>query len=171
MSDYGSIPPPPPPPPFGGFQTPQMAAAGVLANWGQRVGAYLIDFALILPFLILQFAFTPKTVTTNVNGTVNVTQSGGSALLGLLMSLIVLAITVYNRWYKGGQGQTFGKQKLGLTLVGEASGQPIGMAKAFVRDLAHILDSVFYIGFLFPLWDAKKQTFSDKLLGTVVTKA
>jgi hypothetical protein len=40
---------------------------------------------------------------------------------------------------------------------------------AFVRDLAHIVDSVIcYVGFLFPLWDAKKQTLADKIVKTVV---
>ena len=40
---------------------------------------------------------------------------------------------------------------------------------AFVRDLAHIVDSVIcYIGYLFPLWDARRQTFADKIMSTVV---
>jgi uncharacterized RDD family membrane protein YckC len=26
----------------------------------------------------------------------------------------------------------------------------------------------FFIGFLWPLWDRRRQTFADKLLGTVV---
>jgi len=77
---------------------------------------------------------------------------------------------VYNRWYLGGQGQSFGKRALGLTLVAESTGQPIGMAKAFLRDLAHIVDGLIcYIGYLFPLWDQKRQTIADKIMTTVVT--
>jgi hypothetical protein len=35
--------------------------------------------------------------------------------------------------------------------------------------LAHILDSLpCYLGYLWPLWDAKRQTFADKVMGTVV---
>jgi hypothetical protein len=40
---------------------------------------------------------------------------------------------------------------------------------AFVRDLAHILDALpCYIGFLWPIWDSKRQTFADKIMNTVV---
>jgi uncharacterized RDD family membrane protein YckC len=39
---------------------------------------------------------------------------------------------------------------------------------AFVRDLAHFLDGIFYIGYLWPLWDPKRQTFADKVCSTVV---
>ena len=40
---------------------------------------------------------------------------------------------------------------------------------AFVRQLAHILDGIpCYIGYLWPLWDAKRQTFADKVIGTYV---
>ena len=86
------------------------------------------------------------------------------------MSVIILAIVVYNRWYLGGQGQSFGKKTLGLTLVKETTGQPIGFAMAFVRDLAHTVDSIIcFVGYLFPLWDPKRQTIADKIMTTVVT--
>ena len=32
----------------------------------------------------------------------------------------------------------------------------------------HILDALTYVGFLWPLWDAKRQTFADMLMRTVV---
>ena len=126
-----------------------------------------------MPFIILRLIFAPKVAITAVNGTIGTTQSGGSTPLYLLMSLIILAIVVYNRWYMGGQGQTFGKKQLGLTLVAESTGQPIGTAKAFLRELAHIIDSLIcYVGYLFPLWDQKRQTIADKIMTTVVlTKA
>ena len=40
--------------------------------------------------------------------------------------------------------------------------------KPFIRQLAHAIDgAICYIGFLFPLWDAKRQTIADKLMKTV----
>jgi hypothetical protein len=43
------------------------------------------------------------------------------------------------------------------------------MGMAFVRDLCHIVDSLIcYIGYLFPLWDAQRQTLADKIMSTVV---
>ena len=171
----GGFPPPPGgfPPPPGGLQQPgygSLPAAEPLASWIQRFGAGLADFALVLPFLALRLVFASKISITSVGGTVATTQSGGNPPLFLLMTVITLVIVVYNRWYLGGRGQSFGKKTLGLTLVGETSGQPIGMARAFLRDLAHTVDAIIcFVGYLFPLWDRKRQTLADKIMTTVVT--
>jgi len=134
-----------------------------LASWIQRVGALLLDDVLVVPFTILAAILLPKADSAG-----NI--SGGSLPIALLLYAIGIAVAVYNRWYLGGQGQTFGKKQLGLTLVSETTGQPIGMGKAFVRDLAHVVDSVIcYVGWLFPLWDQKRQTIADKIMTTVVT--
>jgi hypothetical protein len=43
---------------------------------------------------------------------------------------------------------------------------------AFGRDVCHILDSIVcYVGFLFPLWDAKRQPLAGKIVRTVVVPA
>ena len=45
----------------------------------------------------------------------------------------------------------------------------LGGGMAFVRQIAHILDSLpCNLGYLWPLWDQKRQTFADKVLSTVV---
>jgi uncharacterized RDD family membrane protein YckC len=169
MSDYGTPPPPPPPP--GGSQQPGPVApwGAPLASWAQRAGGWLIDYVLYVPFIILEFIFAPKTVTTNINGTISSSTSGGSAALVFLMNLLILAIFIYNRCYLGGKGQTLGKKQVGLILVAESTGQPIGTGRAFLRDLAHILDSIIcYVGWFFPLWDQKRQTIADKVMTTLV---
>jgi uncharacterized RDD family membrane protein YckC len=173
MSDYGTPPPPPPgPPPSGGPLQPGPVApwGAPLATWLQRVGGYLLDYVLYVPFIILAFIFMPKTVTTtDFNGNISTSTSGGSLALALLMYLVIVAIFIYNRCYLGGKGQSFGKKQVGLLLLAESTGQPIGTGKAFLRDVCHILDSMAcYVGWLFPLWDAKRQTFADKIMTTVV---
>ncbi len=58
---------------------------------------------------------------------------------------------------------------IGTRLLSEETGQPIGTLNAFLRDLCHIIDAIIcYVGFLFPLWDAKRQTLADKIMKTVV---
>ena len=52
-------------------------------------------------------------------------------------------------------------------VVSETTGQPVGFGMSVVRQLAHILDSFCLVGYLFPLWDAKRQTFADKIMTTV----
>jgi uncharacterized RDD family membrane protein YckC len=138
-----------PPPGYG----PQ-AAAGAYANWGQRAGAYLIDIAPIIVLDIVSIAVRSAAVT-------------------LVFYLAILAWSIYNRWYLAGTtGQSLGKKAVGIRLVKESTGQPVGAGMAFVRDLAHFVDAVIcYVGFLFPIWDAKRQTLADKIVSTVVIPA
>jgi uncharacterized RDD family membrane protein YckC len=128
--------------------------AAAYANWGQRAGAYLID---VVPVWILVFIG----VITR------------SFILYVLFVLASLAWVIYNRWIQmGNTGQSLGKKQLGIRLVKESTGEPIGAGMAFVRDICHFVDSIIcYIGWLFPLWDAKRQTLADKIVGTVVIPA
>lgn len=139
--------------PYGPYATGTIPAASSYASWIQRVGAYLIDIAPII-------------VVDLILGRISV-------LLSVLIWLASVAWTAYNRWYQAGTtGQSLGKKVLHLRLVSEDTGQPIGMLMAFVRDICHIIDSVIcFVGYLFPLWDAKRQTIADKIVKTVVIPA
>jgi uncharacterized RDD family membrane protein YckC len=148
MSD---APPPPPPPPSYGA-TPAAGGwtgQGQLAEWPQRALGGLIDF--VAPWIIAG-------IFIRIN-----------LLLGLLVDLAAIVWTFYNAYLNGSTGKSYGKQVVGLKVVREADGQLIGGGLGIVRYLAHIVDSIIcYIGFLFPLWDAKKQTLADKIMSTVV---
>ncbi|HTV99173.1 MAG TPA: RDD family protein [Streptosporangiaceae bacterium] len=130
------------------------APAANYANWLQRAGGYIID---VIPAIILEFIG----IATH------------NSAVYFLCIIIAIAIVGYNRWFLAGKtGQSWGKKALGLTLVGEATGQPIGAGMAFVRDICHFVDSIIcYIGWLFPLWDSKRQTLADKIMKTVVVPA
>ena len=163
----GAYPPPggayPPPggaypPPGGGFQQPggfpppggsQPAGFGQLAEWPQRALGGLIDFI-------------GPSIVANVIGRI-------IPVLGILLSLAALGWGIYNAYLNGSTGQSFGKKIAGLKVVGEQTGQVIGGGMGIVRWLCHIVDSaICLVGWLFPLWDAKKQTIADKIIKTVV---
>ncbi len=88
----------------------------------------------------------------------------------VLAVLLSVELMVYNRWVRSGKtGQTFGRQRVGIRLVSQRTGQPIGPGFAFLRDVCHVLDYLsLYVGWLFPLWDHNRQTFADKIMKTVV---
>ncbi|MDW5325616.1 RDD family protein [Plantactinospora sp. KLBMP9567] len=134
------------------------------ASWGPRVGAYIIDGLVVLPFSILAAVFGGSGVDTETG------QVTGPGPLYWVFVLLGIALSGYNRWFLAGKtGQSWGKRALGIRLIDEAAGEPIGAGKAFLRDLAHFVDGIIcYIGYLFPLWDAKKQTIADKIMKTVV---
>ena len=144
------------------------------ASWGRRVGAYLIDFLPnLVGYAIFMAGYVPfitSTLDAQTSGTgVASTQGVASMSVGLLVMLAALGWEIYNRWVVAGRtGQSWGKRVTKISLVNEETGQPIGTLNAFLRDLVHILDSFAYVGFLWPLWDEKKQTFSDKIMKTVV---
>jgi uncharacterized RDD family membrane protein YckC len=93
-------------------------------------------------------------------------------VLYYLFLLIALGFWAYNRWVLGGQGQSWGKRVVGMKLLSEETGQPIGTLNAFLRDLCHFIDTIIcFVGYLFPLWDAKRQTLADKIMRTVVVPA
>jgi uncharacterized RDD family membrane protein YckC len=153
---YGNAPAPggygaPGPVGYGGPPGPGYGSPGDYANWLQRVGAYLID---VIPVVILDV----------------IGRATGSTAIYFLFILVGVGVTAYNRWFQAGRtGQSWGKRVLGITLLSETTGQPIGAGMAFVRDICHVVDGIIcFIGYLFPLWDAKRQTLADKIVRTVV---
>ena len=74
---------------------------------------------------------------------------------------------------QGNTGYSLGKGMLGIKVVGVNTGQPIGTGSGFVRWLMHtfIDGAICYLGFLWPLWDAQKQTWGDKVASSIVIQA
>lgn len=97
----------------------------------------------------------------------------GNSVLGVtvwtLSLLLALAFSVWNIGYRQGTtGCSLGKQAVKIRLVNENTGRPIGFRAAVLRQLAHVADALFcFVGYLFPLWDAKKQTLADKIVKSV----
>jgi uncharacterized RDD family membrane protein YckC len=129
------------------------------ASWVRRVAASFVDALIFAPLFVFVAIFEPKGDPTT-----------GAALVYLGASLITFVLVSYNRWYLGGKtGQTWGRKAVGIKLVSERTGQPIGPRMAVVRDIAHLLDDLsFYIGYLIPLRSSKRQTIADKVVKSVV---
>jgi uncharacterized RDD family membrane protein YckC len=130
------------------------------ASWGARVGASLIDSLIVLGIFI----------AVGIVGAV--LASADPTLGGLVMMLGYLAGMGFYVWQlivQGRTGQTIGKKQVGIRLVRAGDGRPVGGGMSVVRAVAHNLE--FFIGYLWPLWDQKRQTFADKLCATVVIQA
>jgi uncharacterized RDD family membrane protein YckC len=182
----GGFPPPPPPPGDGGFGAPppqpygsqpafgggygqqpayggQAApAAGAYAEWPQRVLASLIDAAIVIAGYIV--IIIVAAILGKIAGALG-------ALVLILGYLAMLAFAVWNQiLVQGNTGQSIGKKQIGIKLISEQTGQPLGPLMTFVRQIAHFLDGICFIGYLWPLWDPKKQTFADKIMTSIVIK-
>ena len=84
---------------------------------------------------------------------------------------MALSITfhIWNFGYRQGTtGSGIGKSAMKFRVVSEKAWRPIGFGLSVVRQLVHTVDgAICYLGYLFPLWDAKRQTIADKIMGTV----
>lgn len=185
----GNYPPPPPgnypPPPPGNYPPPPpgYASAGspvgqlpqeAYTSWLTRVGAYFIDFIPILvlygiPSMIAGSTAKKECITTSTGFACTVSPSGAGAMLMFVGWVAALGYGIWNFGYRQGvTGSSIGKSVMKFKVVSEATGQPIGFGMSVVRQLAHIIDgAILCIGYLFPLWDAKRQTLADKIMTTV----
>ena len=138
-------------------------------SWPRRVGASVIDS---LPTYVAEAVFLVGYVRALLllgRGSTALGPAITPLLVGGLILLAALGWTVYNRWLLAGRtGQSVGRRVLRLWLVGRETNRPVGAFNAFVRDLAHMVDGVRWVGYLWPIWDAERQTFADKLTHTVV---
>lgn len=145
---------------YPGYPDPQQMYAGMppYAHWGQRFLATLVDG------LVLTVAYVPMVIGVAIGDQVG-------TLFTLIALVGVIGIAIWMLVQEGRTGQTIGKKALGIRLLREIDGRPLGVGMAFVRRLAHFLDSfACYLGWLWPLWDSKKQTFADKVCSSVVIK-
>lgn len=176
---------PPPPPSSGGYAPPPPGPAirtlptESYTPWITRVLALVID---ILPYVvihgigvvILEATQQSSCVTDVTQYAVNqycVSQySTVGELAHGLAWLLALAYLVWDYGYRQGTtGSSLGKSVMRAKVVSEVTGKPLGFGMSVVRQLAHFVDAIIcFIGFLFPLWDAKRQTLADKIMTTVV---
>ena len=89
-------------------------------------------------------------------------------LVYLLMTVFISMF--YFTYFHGAAGQTPGKMIFGLKVV-QSTGEQMTFGLAFLRWVGYIISAVvFYFGFVWIAFDAKKQGWHDKIAGTVVIR-
>ena len=128
---------------------PTGRASGPRAGFWRRFFAYLLDsLILVVPVVILVL------ITNQAVG-----------------NIVSIALTLaYFSYFEGGPtGQTIGKQALGIRVIDFKVGGPIGYGRGLLRTVARYLSAlIILLGYLWMLWDPEKQTWHDKIAGTVV---
>jgi uncharacterized RDD family membrane protein YckC len=136
---------------------PSEAEGVVLAEWWRRLGAAVVDMAVLwLPL----FPFTRSM------------DRPAQTIIGTIVGVVYF--TVLNG---SSRGQTVGKMVWGTRVRDAAGAGPLGYPKAAVRYLAPALLSIVTFGLIwFPdglwlFWDRRRQTLHDKVAGSVVVNA
>jgi uncharacterized RDD family membrane protein YckC len=130
-------------PPAGGT-----GPSGPRAGFWRRFGAYLLDSILI----------------GIVVGILTAALKTPGYFVGIAIGL------AYFVYFEGGSsGQTIGKRVLDIRVIDYATGGPLGYGKAFLRWIGRIVSgAICALGYLWMIWDKEKQTWHDKIAGTVV---
>jgi streptogramin lyase len=150
-------------------------------SWIRRVGALYIDR---IPFVLLLYAapviavaigeavadksctIDPGTGNTSCHPTGTAPLVGG--IFALIFVLLALVFWIWNWGYRQGKtGSSIGKSVLTFKVVSERTGQPIGFWLSVAREIAHFFDAICYVGYLLPLFTAKRQTIADMMMSTV----
>jgi Mce-associated membrane protein len=138
-----------------------------VASWLSRAGALTLD--VVLPL---------AAVATLALVALSSAQGSWLCWLSLSVGAAVILLIGINRWLLPViTGWSVGRSMVAIRVVrpakqsedGEASGP--GPWRLPTRDFAHLLDSLsLFVGWLWPLWDARNRTFADLLTRTEVRR-
>jgi uncharacterized RDD family membrane protein YckC len=165
------------------------SGSGERASFGARLGASLLDSLLyglvslipaIAGIVAIVASFSDcSEVGYYSDGTEYTSCGDGELKVGmLLLGIALIGFGVVFVWlmqarHLAVRGQTWGRKIVGIKVVRADNGQPIGYGRAIGRLLfAGIISGSFCaLGYLWMLWDKDKQTWHDKVVGSVVVRA
>ncbi len=147
----------------------------VYGGFWRRAAAILVDKVILLALCILLFfiglmanlaaAGSSQILEDLLLG--NTTVMTGGFIFLYYITILLLSI-IYFGYFIGYAGQTPGKMLFGLYVI-RVSGENMNFRQAFIRWIGYILSGmVFYIGFLWAIFDRRKQGWHDKLAGSIV---
>lgn len=135
------------------------------ASWGQRFVAWLCDFIIVWG--------TVWGVATAAAFAVDDAATG----IGVFLLLAVLSPLYYAFFHAGKRGQTLGKRANGIAVRNAKTLDQISLGRALAR--AYLVAAFWAMSWsaiplildnLWPLWDAKRQTWHDKVAASVVVR-
>ncbi len=161
--------PPPPPPAAWSARAPEPAVARpapapAYAGFWRRFFAMVLDgFVLFFPQAILRVAMgLPALSYEDEWGDRTVVTA---EILGLALTFLYCATLEAS----GAQG-SLGQQAFGLAVT-DLHGGRIGFGRALTRQFAKIVSSLLCgMGYLFQLWNGKRQTLHDAMTGCLVVR-
>lgn len=161
---HDGIPPYQQPAMAGGMPGYGAVATTAYAGFWRRFVALLIDGILLGIVGGILSAVLGLGAGTAEGGSAAFNFGTGGTLLNVVLDLIYFTLMI------GLLGKTVGGMALGIKVV-PVDGGAVGIGKALIRAIvAYISGFVLLIGYLWMLWDGKKQTWHDKAAGTIVVR-
>ncbi len=151
------------------MSTPPAGHANELASWGRRLTALVLD-SLLLAVTVVVTALVAGVPAEQLQAEIE----AANGIVALL--LFVVPKAVYDTLMIGSRNQTFGKMALKISVVDAGDGRTrIGYRRAFLRwVVTNLLWSLWLVpglvDHLWPLRDARNQTWHDKAVRSVVVR-
>jgi len=137
------------------------------ADFGLRFIATAIDFIWMVTVIVACFYFL-----LGMDVLIQLLHDEQAALQGIDWQTFLLSdglpflLTLFF-WMR--YGATPGKMIADCKIVNATTGQPISLLQAIVRYFAYLVSALpLGLGFLWIIWDKKKQGWHDKIANTVV---
>ena len=141
-----------------------VASAWALADYGQRVAAWLIDCVIVYG-VALAVAVAVILISVPDGKLSESGQTGVGLLIGLIVPLY--SATLQGLWH----GQTIGKRCVRIA-VRRRDLTEIGLGRSFLRSYARAACWLFFpvwvLDSLWPLWESNNRTLHDMVADTVV---
>jgi uncharacterized RDD family membrane protein YckC len=141
----------------------------------RRAIAFLTD-AIILYTISITFFISWILITYPDLGSFESLLTSGTTTTIFIKVLVpyygisILLNMTYFTYYHGTIGQTPGKKLLGLKVI-QTTGKQMTLGTAFLRWVGYIISKlVFYLGFIWIIFDGRKQGWHDKIAGTYVIR-
>lgn len=180
MSDM----PPPPPPNPGQQGSGAQGGADVWgddtngrAGFGNRLGSYLLDAvlygAVMFALIFIGSLMVAGELFVDSWAVDEDVDDGIVAAAILLMVLGPLLVIIGYLVQLGRTGQTWGRRIVGNKVTRVDTGDVPGIGRAIGRELFGwiVSASIMYLGYLWMIWDNDRQTWHDKVAGTVVVRS
>ncbi|ACZ31000.1 RDD domain containing protein [Xylanimonas cellulosilytica DSM 15894] len=135
------------------------------ARWSRRVIGALLDHGLLAGISWLTLGENGGVPPFSLPfGGSDASQTPWTHSWVLVVALaVIVGLQAWTGWSPG-------KLVVGIAVVHDRTGRPLGMVRTLLRWVAHVIDAILLIGYLRPLWHRERRTFADSLVGSVVVR-
>ena len=149
-------------------QAPELVFLGRYAGFVTRLMAFIIDQAIV-SIILFAIVFVTEWIMNAFEINILLFSEGGSwqvpLALGVVIFLIVTLLYDIGFWLLA--GQTPGKRVMGVRVV-RTDGKRLKFGNALRRAIGYVISGILFLGYLWILFDNRRQGFHDKLAGTMV---
>jgi len=141
---------------------------GRYAGFVTRLAAFVVDRAILAIITLCSVGAIQWALGAfRVNEMLGIGPMSWQAATSLGVGVYVVASVTYNIGLWMLVGQTLGKLLMGVRVV-RTDGQRLRIGNAIRRELGYLVSAILFLGYLWVLFDNRRQGFHDKLAGTIV---